>query len=42
MDDRRQPLLRVIQSIEDAPHAREIEVDDLGMQRKQPRQDCIA
>ena len=41
MDHRRQPALGMAERIEDAPHAAERQVDALGMQREQARQDRV-
>jgi len=41
MDDRRQALLRVAQRLENTPHALEGEIDALGMQLQEPRDDGI-
>ena len=41
MDDRRQALFRMAQPVEHMPHAIEREIDALGMQRQQPREDGV-
>ncbi len=41
VDDRRQAPLRMAERSENAPHALEREIDPLGMQRQEPRDDGI-